>query len=60
MNAALIGRHYEHTISLPQLGKTLCKQISQVWKQIAFDAACGAVEAHAGFRFLMAPDLGLD
>ena len=44
---ALIGRDNEHAISLPQLRQTAHNQILQLWKQIAIDTACGAVETHA-------------
>src|ERR1700745_3547655 len=37
MYAALIGRYSEYAISWPQLGKTLCKKILQLWEEITFN-----------------------
>src|SRR6266404_1436041 len=55
MYAALIGRYNEHAISLPQLRQTAHKQILQLWNQIAFDTACGAVETHAANSTFFSP-----
>src|SRR6266404_5161818 len=55
MYTALIGRYNEHAISLPQLRQTADKQILQLWKQIAFDTACGAVEPHAANSTFFSP-----
>ncbi len=47
VHAALVGRYNEHAASLSKLRKTLRKQTLQLRKEVAFDAAHGAVETHA-------------
>src|SRR5260370_535555 len=55
MYTALIGRYNKHAISSPHLRQTAHKQILQLWKQIAFDTAGGAVETHAANYTFFSP-----
>ena len=55
MHSALVGRYNEHTVSFPQLRKTLGEQVLQLRKQIAVDAARGTEEAHVANSTFFVP-----
>src|SRR4029077_1145914 len=47
VHAAVVGWHDHHTVAIPQLRKTLRKQVLQLRNEIAFEIPGSAVEAHA-------------
>ncbi len=55
VHAAVVGRNDEDAVPWSQSCQAFRKKILQLWKQIAFESACAAVEAHAANSTFLSP-----